>query len=60
MVVQLSQLDGRRVLGGGSGVYSKHQVFAMDGKAQIGEEQPVFGPYFSTRFSTQWEASLEG
>src|ERR1035438_6441217 len=38
----------------------RDQVFAMDGKAQVGQEQPVFVPYFSTQFSTQWEASLEG
>jgi hypothetical protein len=32
----------------------------MHGEAQVGQKDPVFGPYFSIQFSTQWEASLEG
>jgi hypothetical protein len=32
----------------------------MDGEAQVRQKDPVFVPYFSTQFSTQWEASLEG
>ena len=32
----------------------------MHGEAQVGQKDPVFVPYFSIQFSTQWEASLEG
>ena len=31
----------------------------MYGEAQVGQKDPVFVPYFSIQFSTQWEASLE-
>src|ERR1035441_8908719 len=27
---------------------------------KLGQKDPVFVPYFSIQFSTQWEASLEG